>query len=211
MKIAILGATGFVGSYVLQAALNAGYEVKALVRTPSKLGDFAQKIEVIQGDFSDEAALAKTISSVDAVLSATGPTNHPGQPELFRDAMEKLVRVMDNAGVKRLVILAGAGSLIMPQDHLTFQRKFMRFVMGVMGKYVTAAKVAEYEVLSKSNLDWTIIRMPMVTKEESTGILADGINLVGMNLSAKDAATFMLDQLTDKAWVGKGPMVASKK
>lgn len=211
MKIAILGATGFVGGHVLQAALSAGHKVKALVRTPSKLGDLAQKIEVIQGDVSDEAALAKTVSGVDVVLSATGPTNQPDQPELFRDAARKLVKVMNESGVKRLVVLAGAGSLILPQDNITLQRRFMRVVMGLLGKYVTAAKVAEYEVLSKSNLDWTIIRMPMVTKEEPTGILADDRNLVGMNLSAKDVAKFMLDQLTDTTWVGKGPMVASKK
>ena len=73
MKIAVFGGSGTVGLRLLQVALERGFEVKALVRTPEKLGDLKDKIEIIKGDYFDKEMILKTIEDTEAILSTLGP------------------------------------------------------------------------------------------------------------------------------------------
>ena len=59
MKIAVFGATGIAGLRLLQVAIDRNIEVKALVRTPDKLGILSDKIEVIKGDYFDTGLWTK--------------------------------------------------------------------------------------------------------------------------------------------------------
>ena len=77
MKIAVLGATGATGSIFVKMALDAGHEVIALVRTPSKhkiIGD--AKLTIVTGDATDAKAVAAAVKDVDAVVRSTGAGHH---------------------------------------------------------------------------------------------------------------------------------------
>ena len=71
MKIALLGATGAVGSHFLTKALAAGYAVKALVRTPEKLRKDAS-LSVLKGDVTNSVDVAKITGGADVVVSCLG-------------------------------------------------------------------------------------------------------------------------------------------
>ncbi len=73
MKIAVFGGSGTVGLRLLQVALERGFEVKALVRTPEKLGDLKDKIKIIKGDYFDKEMILRTIEGTTAILSTLGP------------------------------------------------------------------------------------------------------------------------------------------
>lgn len=72
MKIALIGATGFVGSALLQEALVRGHEVTALVRDPEQLGSHP-KLHPHKTDVYDAADLARLVVGHDAVISAFNP------------------------------------------------------------------------------------------------------------------------------------------
>ena len=70
--IALFGATGGTGKHFLSMALEAGYTVKIMVRTPSKITLTNNKLTVIEGDFFNKDAIQKTITGADYVVSLAG-------------------------------------------------------------------------------------------------------------------------------------------
>ncbi len=72
MKIAVLGATGATGKVFTTMALDAGHEVSALVRDPTKLQEKEAKVRVVVGDAKDGSAVAAVVDGADVVVSCLG-------------------------------------------------------------------------------------------------------------------------------------------
>ncbi|RZL07091.1 MAG: NAD-dependent epimerase/dehydratase family protein, partial [Hymenobacter sp.] len=73
MKIALIGATGFVGSRLLTEALDRGHQVTAILRTPAKLTVQNENLTVVAGDVTQPDQLAEQLAGHDIVLSAFNP------------------------------------------------------------------------------------------------------------------------------------------
>ncbi len=101
MKIAIIGATGQVGSRILAEALRRGHTVTAIARGAARKAA-AAGVTAVSLDITDSAALARALAGNDAVVSAVRFISTP--PEV-------LIRPIKAAGVKRWFIVGGAGSL----------------------------------------------------------------------------------------------------
>ena len=111
MKIALLGATGFVGSALLDEALRRGHEVTAIVRHPEKLGE-RKGLVAKGGDVYDSALLATLIRGHDAIISAFNPGWQ--NPNLFDDQVRgttSIIAAVKTAGIARVLWVGGAGSL----------------------------------------------------------------------------------------------------
>lgn len=111
-KTALIGASGFVGSAILNELLSRGYNVEALVRNPGKITIENPNLTVKKVDVADEKALAEDLKGYDAVISAYNPgwTN----PNIYNDTLQNYPRIVEGAkeaGVKRLLIVGGAGTL----------------------------------------------------------------------------------------------------
>src|SRR6201996_1624637 len=126
MKIAIIGATGFVGTAVLNEALQRGHQVTAIARNVDKVATGNKNLTAIAADADDSANLAKILVGSDAVVSAynAGWTN----PNLYSDFIkgsEAIQKAVKLSGVKRLLIVGGAGSLyIAPGKQLVDSPEF---------------------------------------------------------------------------------------
>lgn len=112
MKIALIGATGFVGETILNELLNRGQEVTVLLRDPSKLNTQDEKLHITQVDVLDTENFVKAIQGFDLVISSynAGWTN----PNLYNDFLTGSKAIQEGvkkAGVKRLLVIGGAGSL----------------------------------------------------------------------------------------------------
>lgn len=103
-KIAIIGATGRAGSELLEEALRRGHEVIAIARDPSKLQG-RDGVTVKALDVLDSAALQQAVAGSDVVLSAA---------KFATIAPQAIVAPVKKAGVKRLLVVGGAGSLLLP-------------------------------------------------------------------------------------------------
>ena len=104
MKIAILGSTGFLGKVLLEKALNAGYQVRTLARNPTKLRQFEDRVELVEGNIFRASDIEEAVLGTEAVLSTVGPPQrNPKHPEKYEQAMKDLVAAMQNHSIKRLI------------------------------------------------------------------------------------------------------------
>lgn len=149
MKIlAITGATGFVGSAVLAAALDTGHQVRALTRRPQTA---LEGVTWAAGDLADTAALAALVAGADTVVHVAGLTN-ASDPAAFEAAnvtgTANVIAAMKaagaGAGIRRLVLVSSLAAR-MPR-------------LSAYG----ASKARAETLVEASGLDWTIVRPPAV-------------------------------------------------
>ncbi len=115
MKVAIIGGTGFVGSYLVEALLDAGHEPVLLVRKGSE-GKVVRAAEcrIVSGDVSDKDAVSSVLEAADAVIFNIGilrafPSQGITFEALQRDAAVAVIDAMKAAGVPRLLLMSAAG------------------------------------------------------------------------------------------------------
>jgi len=118
MKVAVIGATGFVGKNLVNELANRGHEVLAIARNADKVAEQAQ-VDAVGVDVNDQKALAKVLAGTDVVVSAFNPgwTN----PNIYADFIkgaEAIQAGVKAAGVPRLIVIGGAGSLYIDGNQL---------------------------------------------------------------------------------------------
>jgi NADH dehydrogenase len=115
MKIAITGATGFVGNAVLRRLLRRGHEVRALVRDPNQGGRLRDlgAVECVAGSLDDQDAVRALVAGTDAVIHLVGIIVEKG-PQTFQrvhvEGTERLVAAARAAGVPRFVHMSALGA-----------------------------------------------------------------------------------------------------
>jgi hypothetical protein len=110
MKIAVIGPTGNIGSRVVTEALDRGHEVTGIVRDPDRELPEHDHLSRAVADAADPAALAEAVEGHDAVVSAVGGTAS-GNPGVLTPVARALIEALPRAGVRRLFVVGGAGSL----------------------------------------------------------------------------------------------------
>lgn len=115
MKIALIGATGFVGSALLAEALERGHQVTAVVRHPAKLPQRAG-LTGAAADVNDVDALAEALAGHDVVISAFNPGWTPGtvSPAMYDQQVRgtfAILAAVKKAGIRRVLWVGGAGGL----------------------------------------------------------------------------------------------------
>ncbi len=110
MNIALIGASGFIGSALLQEALARGHSVTALVSNPQKLAA-RDRLTVLQTDVTDTAALSAQLRGFDAVLSAFSGHAQADVYDYYMRGIRSIIAAAKQAGVKRLLVVGGAASL----------------------------------------------------------------------------------------------------
>nr|BBH92772.1 3-beta hydroxysteroid dehydrogenase [Thermogemmatispora argillosa] len=112
MKLVVFGATGNIGQRIIQEALNRGHEVKGVARHPERLNLSHPRLSLEAGNVLDSADVARLVKGYEAVISAVGPSRQEAEdPRMVVQAAQALIEGLKRAGVKRLVVVGGAGSL----------------------------------------------------------------------------------------------------
>ena len=110
-NVVLIGATGFVGSAILNELLSRGHKVTAVVRNISKLPK-NDNLTAVQEDVANVDAIAKIAKGKDAVISAYNPGwDNPQMGKINDENYPKIVEAVKKAGVGRLLIVGGAGTL----------------------------------------------------------------------------------------------------
>lgn len=110
MRVVIFGATGRIGSRIAAEAHNRGHSLTAVARRPPAELELPEYFTVVKGDVTDPSSVARAVAGQDAVISAVSGIDD-GSPETVVTAAHALIGGMTEAGVERLLIVGGAGSL----------------------------------------------------------------------------------------------------
>lgn len=208
MKIALIGATGFVGSAVLNEALNRGHEVTAIARDTSKITANSDKLTVVTADVYNTEELAKVLTGHDAVVNTfnAGWAN----PNLYNDFIkgsESIQLAVKLSGVKRLLVVGGAGSLeIAPGVQLVDTPQFP-------AEWKSGATAARdyLNIIKKENaLDWTFLSPAIhLHPGERTGVFRLGTdqpvfdNKNQAEISVEDMAVAIINELEQNQFIRK--------
>ena len=202
MKLALLGATGFVGTALLHEALTRGHQVTAIVRDPAKLPADRDHLTAVAGDVNQPAPLAQLLAGHDLVLSAYNPGW--GRPDLYTEFLagsRAIEQATAQAGVPRLLVIGGAGSLFIDGHQLVDSPQFP-------AEYQAGASAArDYlgELRQNPALDWTFFSPAIEmhpgidagrTGQYRLGTESPVFNAEGRSfLSVQDLAVAVLDEV----------------
>lgn len=188
MKIAVIGATGSVGSRLVSEALGRGHEVTGIARQTDQLAP-RPGLSLRDGDIND-ASLSSLLTGHDAVISATRFENTDPR---------KVIEAVKTAGVPRLLVVGGAGSLeVAPGKALVdtpdFPEAYKREALP--GRDFLNTLRAEHD------LNWTFVSPSAIfVPGERTGKFRIGGDqlLIGADgesrISQEDFAIAMIDEL----------------
>ena len=207
-KVAVIGATGFVGTQVVKELANRGYFVNALARNTSKIEE-SENVKAVTADIYNTAELSEILKGNHAVISAFNPgwTN----PNIFEDFLkgaESIEKAVEESGVKRFITVGGAGSLYIAENlQLIDTPEFPAEIKP------GAEAARQYLEMIKRNekLDWTFFS-PAIEMHQGTAGVRKGIYRTALEnpvfdeegrsvLSVEDVAVALVDELENNQFV----------
>lgn len=201
MRIAIIGATGFVGSAILKEVADRNHSVKAISRSiDSNLG--YNNVVPIKIDVNDIEALATDLQGADVVISAFNPGwTNPNIYTEFLTGAKIIQEAVKKAGVKRFIVIGGAGSLYI--DETTQVIDTPQFPEEIKPGATAAKEYLDF-IQDEKQLDWEFfspaIEMHPGTSGTRTGKYRLGLDnpLIGKDgrsvLSVEDLAVVIADE-----------------
>lgn len=189
MNIVLIGATGAIGSRILDEALRRGHTVSAVTRDPRKL-DARPGMTIRAGSTSDGPGLTQVVKGHDAaVVSVKWNENDIG----------RVIDVIRKAGVKRCLFVIGAGSLLRKDGRTHLEHMADK---GIQPPTSKPASLAYEEIKKVKDLDWTAISPPAsIQPGRRTGKFRRGLDKLiedkeGQSvISREDFAVAILDEL----------------
>jgi putative NADH-flavin reductase len=198
MKVVLFGASGMIGSRIVDELLPRGHTVTAVVRHPENVKP-AAGVTAVQGDLTDVASVAALAKGADAAVSAYSPP--ATEPDKIADAVRSLVAGLGKAGVRRLIVVGGAGSLeVAPGLQLVDAPSFP-----AAWKEIALAHRNVLPVLKDADLDWTYFSPAAIIEPgQRTGKFRLGGTRLVVNdqgeskISAEDYAVALVDELENR-------------
>ncbi|ALZ62263.1 NAD(P)-dependent oxidoreductase [Bacillus cereus] len=191
MKVCILGATGRVGSNIINLALKDSAEVTALARDLNRIEIQHERLRVIEGNVLNENDIKKAIEGSDIVISALG-TDQNGT---LAKSMPQIIKKMEEEGIRRIITIGTAGILQARTDLNLYRFQSTESKR----KTTTAAEdhLAAYKVLSNSNnLCWTVVCPTHLIDGEATEVYRTEKDILpegGSKITVGDTAHFAWD------------------
>ena len=206
MQVLVVGATGTLGRQIARQALDAGHQVRCMVRTPRK-ASFLQEwgCELTRGDLLEPASLDYALEGMDAVIDAA--TSRPDDPrsvyETDWDGKLNLFRACEKAGVKRLVFL----SLLAAEKH----RQVPLMDIKYCSEKLLEASELDYTILQGAAFMQGVIGQFAIPVLESQTVWVSGSPTAISYMNTQDVARFAVAALTRPETVRRSfPVVGPK-
>jgi len=211
MNVIIFGATGGIGRWAVQHALQREYHVTAYVRNAQKITETNKNLTVIQGDIHDQQEMTKALSGQDAVVWCVGiPMKKRYQKMESLEGHKTLIKAMEANLVKRLVDW-GTPSIHFQQDKKSLITVVPGIMAGLLFPQAKKEMLAIAKVLQESNLDWTLVRFMAPQNTCYTGNVKVGFGDTKMNfsISREDIGAFMIKMLDSDTYIRSMPIIGS--
>ena len=207
ITIAVIGGTGKAGRYLVEELLNQGYSLKLLLRDPQKYPNPSPSVELVAGDVREYKALQTLMEGCQAVISTLGQP--AGEPSVFSQATQNVLRAMEAQQIQRYILITGL-TVDTPADHKNPKTQAATDWMKAHYPETTSDKQVEYQILTKSALDWTLVRLPWIQlTDEPAETRVSLEDCAGEQISTASLARFLIAQLSDLTYVRQAPFIAN--
>src|SRR6516225_5414358 len=207
-QVLIIGASKGIGLETTRQALEAGHMVRAFARSAADIRISGPKLEKVRGNALKSSDVTAAVTGINVVLQVLGvglgdlfwPVH------LFSDATRILIAAMQAQGVKRLIVVTGFGAGDSRASINCFQLLPFRFFFG---RAYDDTDVQE-RLIKDSALDWTIARPGVLTNGSRTGrykVLKEPTQWRNGTISRADVASFLVQQIEDRAYLRKTPVL----
>jgi len=206
-KVAVIGATGFVGKQVVNELSNRGYTVNAIARDSSKV-EAKENVTSVSADVNNVEELTKVLQGNDAVINTfnAGWTN-PNLYDDFLNGSKNIEKAVEKSGIKRFISVGGAGSLFIEGHQLVDGPDFPADIKpGAL-----AARDYLNEIKKNETLDWTFFSPAIEMHPGTAGVRVGTYRTALENpvfneegrsvLSVEDVAVVLVDELEQNNFV----------
>ncbi|MBF8190271.1 SDR family oxidoreductase [Nonomuraea sp. K274] len=212
MRITVFGATGGTGLELLRQALERAHEVTAVVRDASRLpDDLRDRLDVVETNVMNPAAITPAVKGRDAVLSAMGARGR-GPTTVLSASVTAITEAMGRTRARRLLMVSAAGLEADAGDGPFTRYVLKPLIVQRVFRHHYADMAAAERLLRAGDLDWTIVRPARLTDAGRTGRYRTARDLSvrgGMNTTRADLADCMLELIADRTSIHHVVSVAS--
>lgn len=209
MVLTVFGATGRTGRRVVERALEAGHEVIAFTRDRAKAPWSHERLRVVEGDARNPDDVDRAVHGADVVVSVLAPwENKPGYP--ITSATANIVRSMREQGVSRLIASTGAG-VTFPQDEPKILNRVIGWMVRTFSTHVYHDMKGTAEQVVNSDLEWTLVRVPVLTEHAPKGEIRVGYvgRGTGTRIARGDLANFILNLVESEKHLHDVPVISN--
>jgi len=208
-KIAIIGGTGKAGKYLVNELLKQDFPIKLLIRTPEKLQIQNPLIESVVGNVNNYQSVKSLLLDCEAVISTLGLGQPNSEKNIFTTATKNILKVMEEFKIRRYIVVTGL-NVDTPYDLKSKKTQDGTDWMKMHFPETTNDKQLEYEILTDSNVNWTLVRLPLIEQTDQRSIV--GVSLTdcqGEKISATDLAAFLIEQLSSTDYIRESPFISN--
>lgn len=198
MNILILGATGRVGSQLVNYALHDKHHVTALVRSPEKIQINNEHVTIIRGNVLNKEDIERAMYGIDVVISTLSTDG----AKTLSESMPHIIEAMENEGIQRIITVGTAGIL---QSRTT--PDLLRYQSSESKRKLTRAAEDHhkvYDLLKQSSLQWTIVCPTYLPDGDRLGeyrVERDYLPVDGAKIHVSDTAEFTYKQIYSNKYI----------
>jgi len=213
MKVCIVGASGKLGRYMVQHALDRSYDVVGVCREKSvgKLDEFKDRITIVPGATDDREVIGKAVEGCDGVLTVLVPWGVHG----YSSGTAQAVMDLAKPGA-RLIFSCGWHITMDGQDEYTRTFKFLVGAASRIARFLRLVDIDDQVEACRrifaSATQWTVVRGSDLEEGESQGLPVwsrhVGDPILASNKTRRiDFALFMVDALTNDTLINEAPAI----
>ncbi|HOK51940.1 MAG TPA: NAD(P)H-binding protein [Bacteroidales bacterium] len=208
MKVALFGGTGRTGQELLKQLLQKNIAIQALVRNPAHVKITHPLLTIIQGDVKNFESVFNTIRGTNAVISVIGYVR--GSEAGFQStALQNMIRSMEHLAIRRIIVLTGAG-VPSPLDVPSWENDLLTWIIKTLAPARYSDGVNQLKLLEPTDLDWTLVRAPLLTNGPITTQYRVGYHRIGLfsRIARADVAHFITKILLENSYLRQLPLIS---
>jgi len=203
MKITIIGASAGIGLETVKRGLNRNHTITTLSRSEIKI-EKNNSLKMILGDATHKAELLNSIQNTEAIIVTLGTSKNMKATTLFSDFAKLIVEIHRETKINvPFIFVTGFGA----GESKNYVPWLVKMFLKYMLKDVYADKTKMEEIITASDLNWTVVRPGRLLDKELTekyrveNKLFKGINIGGINRA--DVADFLIKQAENQTALKK--------
>jgi len=204
--VAVIGGAGKSGKFLVRQLINENIPFRLLLRNTTSYD--LPSGDLVQGDVRHLEAVRRVCQGCTTIISTLGQPK--GEPPVFSQATKNVLAAMQDLGIKRYILTTGL-NVDTPFDRKGPVTQAGTDWMKKNYPATTTDKQSEYEMLAASNIDWTLVRLPLIGLTEDSSDMAVSLeDCPGNGIHGLDLARFLIRQIDDRQYLRQAPFLANR-